>query len=131
MEDKTGSAFCVMEEDSTIYEWMAQLSPFNTVFQAELLAIQEACLWASKTNQRVKGSRQIQRNEEADVLAKKATQEGIPSTSKRQETISRVCYKKSPSSAGKENGTTEEQTGVFTTFCLKSRELLLHGKGQK
>ncbi|GBN43392.1 hypothetical protein AVEN_138008-1 [Araneus ventricosus] len=44
MEDKTGSAFCVMEEDTTEYEWMAQLSPFNTVFQAELLAIQEACL---------------------------------------------------------------------------------------
>ncbi|GBN48833.1 hypothetical protein AVEN_156542-1 [Araneus ventricosus] len=35
-------------------EWMAQLSPFNTVFQAELLAIQEACLWASKTNQQIK-----------------------------------------------------------------------------
>ncbi|GBM93114.1 hypothetical protein AVEN_32039-1 [Araneus ventricosus] len=54
MEDKTGSAFCVMEEDITKYEWMAQLSPFNTVFQTELLAIQEACLWASKTNKQVK-----------------------------------------------------------------------------
>ncbi|GBM38149.1 hypothetical protein AVEN_48484-1 [Araneus ventricosus] len=39
IEDKTGSAFCVMEEDTTKYEWMAQLSPFNTVFQAELLSI--------------------------------------------------------------------------------------------
>ncbi|GBO32144.1 hypothetical protein AVEN_97410-1 [Araneus ventricosus] len=55
MEDKTGSAFCVMEEDTTKYEWIAQLSSFNTVFQAELLAIQEACLWASKTNQQIKG----------------------------------------------------------------------------
>ncbi|GBN72788.1 hypothetical protein AVEN_139294-1 [Araneus ventricosus] len=54
MEDKTGSAFCVMEEDTTKYEWMAQLRPFNTVFQAELLAIQEACLWASMTKQQVK-----------------------------------------------------------------------------
>ncbi|GBM08142.1 hypothetical protein AVEN_214473-1 [Araneus ventricosus] len=53
-EDKTGSAFCVMEEYIAKYEWMAQLSPFNTVFQAELLAIQEACLWASKTNQQIK-----------------------------------------------------------------------------
>ncbi|GBL98497.1 hypothetical protein AVEN_111621-1 [Araneus ventricosus] len=54
MEDKTGNAFCVREEDTMKYEWMAQLHPFNTVFQAELLAIQEACLWASKTNQQVK-----------------------------------------------------------------------------
>ncbi|GBO13745.1 hypothetical protein AVEN_120128-1 [Araneus ventricosus] len=53
MEDKTGSAFCVMEEDTEKYEWMAHLSPFNTVFQAELLAIQEARLWESKTNQQV------------------------------------------------------------------------------
>ncbi|GBO09164.1 hypothetical protein AVEN_23386-1 [Araneus ventricosus] len=39
MDDKTGSAFCVKEEDTTKYEWMAQLRPLNTVFQAELLAI--------------------------------------------------------------------------------------------
>ncbi|GBN88228.1 hypothetical protein AVEN_94538-1 [Araneus ventricosus] len=96
-----------------------QLSPFNTVFQAELLAIQEACLWASKTNQQIKVwsdresslhsiasidtkspiAQQTQEillkstniklgwinahvgysgNEAADVLVKKATQEGIP-----------------------------------------------------
>ncbi|GBL87652.1 hypothetical protein AVEN_81287-1 [Araneus ventricosus] len=54
MEDKTGSAFCGMEEDTTKNEWMAQLRHFNAVFQAELLAIQEVCLWASKTNQQVK-----------------------------------------------------------------------------
>ncbi|GBN12152.1 hypothetical protein AVEN_238462-1 [Araneus ventricosus] len=42
-----------MEEDTTKYEWMAQLRPFNTVFQAELLPIQEACVWARKTNQQV------------------------------------------------------------------------------
>ncbi|GBM26913.1 hypothetical protein AVEN_264760-1 [Araneus ventricosus] len=80
IEDKTGSAFCVMEEDTTKYEWMAQLSPFNTVFQAELLAIQEACLWVSKTNQQIKVWAHVgySGNEAADVLAKKATQEGIP-----------------------------------------------------
>ncbi|GBL94760.1 hypothetical protein AVEN_244744-1, partial [Araneus ventricosus] len=119
IEDKAGSAFCVMGEDATKYEWMAQLSPFNTVFRAELLAIQEACLWASKTNQQIKVwsdsesslhsialidtkspiAQQTQEillkstniklgwikahvgysgNEAADVLAKKATQEGIP-----------------------------------------------------
>ncbi|GBL89949.1 hypothetical protein AVEN_178366-1 [Araneus ventricosus] len=54
MEDKTGSVFCSMEEDTTKYEWMAQLSPFNTVFQAKILAMQEASLWASKTNQLAK-----------------------------------------------------------------------------
>ncbi|GBL74229.1 Putative protein in type-1 retrotransposable element R1DM [Araneus ventricosus] len=119
IEYKTGSAFCVMEEDTTKYEWMAQLCSFNTVFQAELLAIQEACLWANKINQQVKVgpdsesslhsiasidtkspiAQQTQEillkstniklgwirvhvgyrgNEAADVLAKKATQEGIP-----------------------------------------------------
>ncbi|GBM91476.1 hypothetical protein AVEN_237626-1 [Araneus ventricosus] len=69
-----------MEEDITKYEWMAQLSPFNTVFQADLLAIQEPCLWASKTNQQIKIRAHVgySGNEAADVLAKKATQEGIP-----------------------------------------------------
>ncbi|GBM10874.1 hypothetical protein AVEN_42128-1 [Araneus ventricosus] len=50
MEVKTGSAFCGMEEDKTKYEWMAQLRLFNTVFQEELLAIQEAYLWTSKAS---------------------------------------------------------------------------------
>ncbi|GBM55912.1 hypothetical protein AVEN_232822-1 [Araneus ventricosus] len=43
-----------MQEDTTKYEWMEQLHPFNTIFQAELLAMQEACLWAKKTNEQVK-----------------------------------------------------------------------------
>ncbi|GBM35776.1 hypothetical protein AVEN_108971-1 [Araneus ventricosus] len=54
IEDKTGSAFCVMEEDTTKCEWMAQLSPFNTVFQAELLTIQETCLWATRPTNRLR-----------------------------------------------------------------------------
>ncbi|GBM33076.1 hypothetical protein AVEN_9621-1 [Araneus ventricosus] len=161
-----------MEEDATKYEWMVQLCPFNTVFQAELLAIQEACLWARKTNQQVEVwsdsesslhsiasidnknpiAQQTQEIllkstniklgwirahvgysgiEAADVLAKKATREGIPHASQVQETISRVCYKKSPSSAGRKNGTMQKQARVFTTFCLKSRQLLFHGKGPK
>ncbi|GBL79894.1 hypothetical protein AVEN_28947-1 [Araneus ventricosus] len=33
---------------------MAQLRPFNTVFQAELPAIEKAYIWTSKTNQQVK-----------------------------------------------------------------------------
>ncbi|GBN87695.1 hypothetical protein AVEN_80421-1, partial [Araneus ventricosus] len=54
MENKTGSAFLVMEEHTTKYEQMAQLRLFKTVVQAELFAIQEACLWANKTNQQIK-----------------------------------------------------------------------------
>ncbi|GBN02129.1 hypothetical protein AVEN_124762-1 [Araneus ventricosus] len=84
-----------MGENTKKYEWKAQLHLFNTVFQAELLAIQEACPWASKTNQQVQGfllkSTNIKLgwikshvrysgNEAADVLAKRATQEGIPPT---------------------------------------------------
>ncbi|GBM91278.1 hypothetical protein AVEN_7713-1 [Araneus ventricosus] len=41
MANKTSSAFCVMEEDTAKYKWMTQLRPFNTVFQAELLAIRD------------------------------------------------------------------------------------------
>ncbi|GBO05144.1 hypothetical protein AVEN_266012-1 [Araneus ventricosus] len=108
-----------MEEDVTKYECMTQLSYFNTFFQAELLAIQEACIWASKANQQIKVwsdsesslhsiasidtkspiAQQTQEillnstniklgwikahvgysgNDAADVLAKKATKEGIP-----------------------------------------------------
>ncbi|GBM92662.1 hypothetical protein AVEN_47973-1 [Araneus ventricosus] len=102
-----------------LYETRSIYCPFNTVFQAELLAIKEACLWASKTNQQIKVwsdsesslhsiasidtkspiAQQTQEillkstniklgwikahvgysgNEAADVQAKKATQEGIP-----------------------------------------------------
>ncbi|GBN79038.1 hypothetical protein AVEN_186543-1 [Araneus ventricosus] len=42
MDDKTGCVFCVKEEDTMKYEWMAQLRSLNTIFQAELLAIWEA-----------------------------------------------------------------------------------------
>ncbi|GBN59362.1 hypothetical protein AVEN_176247-1 [Araneus ventricosus] len=54
IEDQTGRAFCVKEEDATKYKWMAQLRPLNTVLQAELPAVQEVSLWARKNNQQVK-----------------------------------------------------------------------------
>ncbi|GBM90124.1 hypothetical protein AVEN_185860-1 [Araneus ventricosus] len=54
MEGRTGSVFCVMEEDTAKYEWKGRVRPFNKVFQTEHLAIQEACLWANKANQQVK-----------------------------------------------------------------------------
>ncbi|GBM04867.1 hypothetical protein AVEN_252814-1 [Araneus ventricosus] len=158
-----------MEEDITKYEWMAQLSPFNTVFQAELLAIQEACLWASKTNQQIKVwsdsesslhsiasidtkspiAQQTQEillkltniklewikahagysgNEAADVLAKKATQEEIPTfIPAPRNHIKSLLQKESI----QKNGTMEKQAGAFITFYQKSRQLLFHGKGRK
>ncbi|GBM62563.1 hypothetical protein AVEN_149131-1 [Araneus ventricosus] len=42
MDDKTDCVFCVKEEDTMKYEWMAQLRSLNTILQAELLAIREA-----------------------------------------------------------------------------------------
>ncbi|GBN60882.1 hypothetical protein AVEN_255787-1 [Araneus ventricosus] len=54
MDYKTGSAFLIKKEDTMKYEWMSKLRPLNTVFQAELLAIGEAYLWATKSNQHVK-----------------------------------------------------------------------------
>ncbi|GBO28785.1 hypothetical protein AVEN_245223-1 [Araneus ventricosus] len=161
-----------MEEDITKKEWMAQLSPFNTVFQAELLPIQEACLLASKTNQHIKvwsdsesslhsiasidtKSPIVQQtqeillkstniklgwikahvgysgNEAADVLAKKATQEGIPTFFPAPRNLIKSLLQKSPSSAGEKNGAMEKQAGAFITFCQKSRQLLLHDNGQK
>ncbi|GBM73193.1 hypothetical protein AVEN_228977-1 [Araneus ventricosus] len=68
-------------------------------------------------------------NEAGDVLAKKATQEGIPTYIPTPRNHIKGLLQKE--SAGKKNGTMEKQAGVFTTFCLKSRELLLHGKGPK
>ncbi|GBL76126.1 hypothetical protein AVEN_139081-1 [Araneus ventricosus] len=128
-----------MEEVTAKYDWMA---PFNTDFEAQLPAILEACLWASKTNQQVKGillkSTNIKLgwikahigysgNEAAYVLAKKATQEGIPTCIPAPRNhIKSLLQKESIIYWQK-----EKQAGVFTTFCLKSRQLLLHGKGPK
>ncbi|GBM44020.1 hypothetical protein AVEN_218165-1 [Araneus ventricosus] len=161
MEDKTGSVFCVMEEETKKYKLMAHLRPFNTVFQAELLATQEACLWTSKTNQQFKARsdselslhsidtnspiaqqtqeillkstnikiRWIRLTLDTAVLKRQTYQKAARGD--RQETISRVCYKKIPSSAGKKNGTMKKQAAVFTTFYIKSRQRLLHGNGPK
>ncbi|GBN29509.1 hypothetical protein AVEN_2312-1 [Araneus ventricosus] len=42
LEGETGCAFCVIQNKLQIYHWTAKLSPQNTVFQAEKLAIKEA-----------------------------------------------------------------------------------------
>ncbi|GBN22570.1 hypothetical protein AVEN_98586-1 [Araneus ventricosus] len=73
-------------------------------------------------------------NEAADVLAKKATQEGIPTfIPAPRNHIKSLLQKASIIRWQKEwdNGTMEKQAGAFITFCQKSRQFLLHGKGQK
>ncbi|GBM11062.1 hypothetical protein AVEN_259753-1 [Araneus ventricosus] len=50
-DDRTGCAFCVRENNISTSEWIAQLKPRNSVFQAELIATKEACTWASQSNQ--------------------------------------------------------------------------------
>ncbi|GBL80984.1 hypothetical protein AVEN_83076-1 [Araneus ventricosus] len=41
LEGETGCAFCVIQNNIQIHQWTAKLSPHNTVFQAETLAIKE------------------------------------------------------------------------------------------
>ncbi|GBM17708.1 hypothetical protein AVEN_56030-1 [Araneus ventricosus] len=47
LEGETGCAFCVIQNNFQIHQWTAKLSPHNTVFQTETLAIKEAINWAN------------------------------------------------------------------------------------
>ncbi|GBL72607.1 hypothetical protein AVEN_127869-1 [Araneus ventricosus] len=47
LEGETGCAFCVIQNNVQIHQWTAKLSPHNSVFQVEILAIKEAINWAS------------------------------------------------------------------------------------
>ncbi|GBL80792.1 hypothetical protein AVEN_26229-1 [Araneus ventricosus] len=47
LEGETGCAFCVIQNNVQFHQWTAKLSPHNTVFQAETLAIKEAINWAN------------------------------------------------------------------------------------
>ncbi|GBM55564.1 hypothetical protein AVEN_74524-1 [Araneus ventricosus] len=47
LEGETGCAFCVIQNNFQIHQWTTKLSPHNTVFQAETLAIKEAINWAN------------------------------------------------------------------------------------
>ncbi|GBL94960.1 hypothetical protein AVEN_187474-1 [Araneus ventricosus] len=38
-EKGLGAAFCVWSEQNIVYRWLAKLQDYNTVFQAELLAL--------------------------------------------------------------------------------------------
>ncbi|GBM37981.1 hypothetical protein AVEN_171164-1 [Araneus ventricosus] len=41
-EKGVGAAFCVWSEQNIVYRWLAKLQDYNTVFQAELLALKHA-----------------------------------------------------------------------------------------
>ncbi|GBN75773.1 hypothetical protein AVEN_259212-1 [Araneus ventricosus] len=47
LEAETGCAFYVIQNNIQIHQWTAKLSPHNTVFQAETLAIKEAINWTN------------------------------------------------------------------------------------
>ncbi|GBM80648.1 hypothetical protein AVEN_87028-1 [Araneus ventricosus] len=46
-EHGVGAAFCVLTNDIWAYQWSAKLNDNNTVFQAELIALHEAVIYAS------------------------------------------------------------------------------------
>ncbi|GBN41999.1 hypothetical protein AVEN_93178-1 [Araneus ventricosus] len=53
INDQTGSAFCAIANEAITKAWKAKLSPANTVFQAEMLALKAAIEWANTTNEDV------------------------------------------------------------------------------
>ncbi|GBM13697.1 hypothetical protein AVEN_148215-1 [Araneus ventricosus] len=79
IEDKTGSAFCVME-DITKYEWMAQLSSLQHSLPSRASCYTGGLSLGKQDQPTDKGVAHVgySGNEAADLLAKKATQEGIP-----------------------------------------------------
>ncbi|GBN40333.1 Putative protein in type-1 retrotransposable element R1DM [Araneus ventricosus] len=53
MEDQTGFAVCILQNNLNIQNYLFKLKSFNSVFQAELAAIQHAANWAVSNNQKV------------------------------------------------------------------------------
>ncbi|GBM49873.1 hypothetical protein AVEN_92141-1 [Araneus ventricosus] len=53
INDQTGSAFCVIANEAITKTWKAKMSPANTVFQAEMLALKAAIEWANTANEDV------------------------------------------------------------------------------
>ncbi|GBO00091.1 hypothetical protein AVEN_263803-1 [Araneus ventricosus] len=54
LEEQTDFAYCVFENGNLTHQWLFKLSKKNSFFRTELLAIKEACIWASKNNNNVK-----------------------------------------------------------------------------
>ncbi|GBN29614.1 Putative protein in type-1 retrotransposable element R1DM [Araneus ventricosus] len=50
IEDQTGFAVCILQDNINIVNFLFKLKPYNSVFQAELAAIQYAANWAASHN---------------------------------------------------------------------------------
>ncbi|GBM05192.1 hypothetical protein AVEN_197745-1 [Araneus ventricosus] len=53
INDQKGSAFCAIANEAITKTWKAKLSPANTVFQAEMLALKAGIEWANTANEEV------------------------------------------------------------------------------
>ncbi|GBM99859.1 hypothetical protein AVEN_204387-1 [Araneus ventricosus] len=53
INDQTGSAFCTIANEAVTKTWKAKISPANTVFQAEILALKAAIEWVNTANEEV------------------------------------------------------------------------------
>ncbi|GBL74849.1 hypothetical protein AVEN_243697-1 [Araneus ventricosus] len=53
INDQTGSAFCAISNEAIPKTWKAKLSPANTMFQAEMLALKAAIEWVNIANEEV------------------------------------------------------------------------------
>ncbi|GBM23698.1 hypothetical protein AVEN_257615-1 [Araneus ventricosus] len=53
INDQTVSAFCAIANKAITKTWKAKLSPANTVFQAEMLALKAAIEWVNTANEEV------------------------------------------------------------------------------
>ncbi|GBL68848.1 hypothetical protein AVEN_44337-1, partial [Araneus ventricosus] len=47
LDGETGCTFCVIQNNVQIYQWTTKLSPHNTIYQAETLAIKDVINWAN------------------------------------------------------------------------------------
>ncbi|GBM89215.1 hypothetical protein AVEN_117329-1 [Araneus ventricosus] len=53
INNQTGSAYCAISNEVVIKTWKVKLSPANTVFQAEILALKAAIKWVITANEKV------------------------------------------------------------------------------
>ncbi|GBL80326.1 hypothetical protein AVEN_92242-1 [Araneus ventricosus] len=168
MEDKTGSFFCVMEEDTRNTNGWHNLVPSAQFSKQSFLLYRRLVFGQARPTNRLRYGQTASRasiqllqltpralllnkhkksaniklgwitahvgysaNEATDVLAKKAKQEGIPTYIPAPRNHIKSLLQKEPIIRCKKNGTMDKQARVLTTFCLKSRQLILHVKGHK
>ncbi|GBL75896.1 Putative protein in type-1 retrotransposable element R1DM [Araneus ventricosus] len=53
MEDRTGFAVCILQNNINTQNYLFKLKTYNSVFQAELAAIQYAANWAASNNHKI------------------------------------------------------------------------------